>query len=251
MRYWLIVPAAGVGRRFGDAVPKQYAPIHGRTVLEWSLAPFVGDSRCVGIVVALAASDTRWAQIAAKLPSISATQGGSSRSGSVRNGLAALSNRAQPDDWILVHDAARPCLPAEDLNRLLERLASHPIGGILAAPAADTLKATDSPKAADTLTAASDGQQIARTVDRSGLWRALTPQMFRYRRLCEALDAAAAAGRSPTDESQALEWLGDRPQLVEGSAANIKITSAADLVIAAALLAAPTKPGTAGRERRS
>ena len=237
MQYWLVVPAAGVGRRFGDAVPKQYATIHGRTVLEWSLAPFIRDTRCSGMVIALAADDARWAKVAAKVPNVTTVTGGSTRSGSVRNALTALSRRAQPDDWVLVHDAARPCLPSEDLDRLLSRLAFHPIGGILAAPASDTLKATDAPNPADTLTAASDLYMITRTVDRSGLWRALTPQMFRYGRLCEALDSAATAGRAPTDESQALEWLGDRPQVVEGSAANIKITSAADLVIAAALLA--------------
>jgi 2-C-methyl-D-erythritol 4-phosphate cytidylyltransferase len=152
--------------------------------------------------------------------------GGSHRSASVRNALAALQQRAKPDDWVLVHDAARPCVPPADIERLVSRLELHPVGGLLAAPAADTLKS------------AGEGGQVARTVDRSGLWRALTPQMFRYRRLCEALDSAAAAGRTPTDESQAIEWLGDQPLLVEGSAANIKITSPEDLLIAAALLGA-------------
>jgi len=157
-------------------------------------------------------------------PAVTATVGGAHRSASVRNGLAALQQRAKPDDWVLVHDAARPCVPPQDIERLVSRLEFHPVGGLLAAPAADTLKF------------AGDAGQVARTVDRSGFWRALTPQMFRYRRLCEALDAAAAAGRAPTDESQAIEWLGDQPLLVEGSAANIKITSPEDLLIAAALL---------------
>ncbi|HEV7136749.1 MAG TPA: 2-C-methyl-D-erythritol 4-phosphate cytidylyltransferase, partial [Steroidobacteraceae bacterium] len=128
------------------------------------------------------------------------------------------------DDWVLVHDAARPCLPREDLDRLLADLASHPVGGLLATPAADTLKRADG------------ARDVQQTVDRAGLWRALTPQMFRYGRLCEALDRAHAAGRTPTDEAQAIEWLGDAPRLVEGAAANLKITSAADLAIAAALL---------------
>jgi 2-C-methyl-D-erythritol 4-phosphate cytidylyltransferase len=138
--------------------------------------------------------------------------------------LAALAEGANRDDWVLVHDAARPCLPRSDLDRLLGELATHSVGGLLATPAADTLKRAD---------AARDVQQ---TVDRAGLWRALTPQMFRYGRLCEALDRAHAAGRIPTDEAQAIEWLGDHPKLVEGAAANLKITSAADLAIAAALL---------------
>jgi 2-C-methyl-D-erythritol 4-phosphate cytidylyltransferase len=150
--------------------------------------------------------------------------GGVERSHSVRNALAALEGRATAADWVLVHDAARPCLPASDLSKLLEQLESHPVGGLLAAPAADTLKASG------------PEQEVTRTVDRSGLWRALTPQMFRYSRLCEALDAALAAGRQPTDESQAIEWLGDRPQLVAGSAANLKVTSPEDLLIATALL---------------
>jgi 2-C-methyl-D-erythritol 4-phosphate cytidylyltransferase len=150
--------------------------------------------------------------------------GGQERSHSVRNGLAALADHADPDHWVLVHDAARPCLPRQDLDRLLSELGPHPVGGLLATPAADTLKRADS------------SRDVQQTVDRAGLWRALTPQMFRYGRLCEALDRAHAAGRIPTDEAQAIEWLGDRPQLVEGAAANLKITSAADLAIAAALL---------------
>ncbi len=224
MRYWLVMPAAGVGRRFGAKTPKQYVSIHGRTVLEWSLAPFLSDSRCAGLVIALAQGDPYWPAIAANLPAVTVANGGAERGESVRNGLAALAGKAAGDDWVLVHDAARPCLPPQDLDKLLLTLEAHPVGGLLAAPAADTLKAS------------ANRQDVARTVDRSGLWRALTPQMFRYGRLCEALNTALAEGLTPTDESQALEWLGDKPQLVEGSAANIKITSAEDLLVATALL---------------
>ena len=224
MRYWLIMPAAGVGRRFGEPKPKQYFEIHGRTLLEWSLAPFVADARCAGIVVVLAPDDPFWPSVAKKLTGVVTTAGGAERGHSVRRGLSALRGQIDASDWVLVHDAARPCLPAEDLNRLVETLASHPVGGLLAARASDTLKA------------AGDDLQVARTVDRAGLWRALTPQMFRYGRLCEALDAAVAAGRVPTDESQAVEWLGDHPQIVAGSAANLKVTAPEDLLVAAALL---------------
>ena len=216
------MPAAGVGRRFGTERPKQYAILRGRTVIEWALAPFLGDRRCAGAVVALAAHDPYWEDIAPA--GVIAAPGGAERSHSVRNGLAALSGRAQPDEWVLVHDAARPCLPVRDLDLLLSRLEAHPLGGLLAAPAADTLKRADG------------AGEVAQTIDRAGLWRALTPQMFRYARLCAALDRAHEARRLPTDEAQALEWLGLRPALVEGSAANIKITSGADLVLAAALL---------------
>ncbi|MGH8317670.1 MAG: 2-C-methyl-D-erythritol 4-phosphate cytidylyltransferase [Steroidobacteraceae bacterium] len=222
MRYWLVMPAAGVGRRFGTDRPKQYAPLLGRTVIEWALAPFLSDSRCAGAVVALAEEDPFWASIAPT--AVLLAPGGQERSHSVRNGLHVLAERANRDDWVLVHDAARPCLPRSDLDRLLAELAAHPVGGLLATPAADTLKRADA------------GREVQQTVDRAGLWRALTPQMFRYGRLCQALDRAHAAGRTPTDEAQAIEWLGDHPRLVAGAAANLKITSAADLAIAAALL---------------
>lgn len=217
-----MMPAAGIGRRFGTDRPKQYAPLCGRTVIEWALEPFLTDSRCAGAVVALAQDDPYWTAIAFR--TVLQAVGGQARSQSVRNGLAALAEHANRDDWVLVHDAARPCLPRQDLDRLLSELATHQVGGLLATPAADTLKRSGA------------SREVQETVDRAGLWRALTPQMFRYRRLCEALDRAHAAGRIPTDEAQAIEWLGDRPKIVEGAAANLKITSAADLAIAAALL---------------
>jgi 2-C-methyl-D-erythritol 4-phosphate cytidylyltransferase len=216
------MPAAGIGRRFGTDRPKQYAPLCGRTVIEWALAHFLSDERCAGTVVALAQDDPYWAAIAPA--TVLVAPGGQERSQSVRNGLAALGERADRDDWVLVHDAARPCLPLQDLDRLLSVLETHPVGGLLATPASDTLKRVDG---------SGDVQQ---TVDRASLWRALTPQMFRYGRLCEALDRAHSEGRIPTDEAQAMEWLGDHPRLVEGAATNLKVTSAADLAIAAALL---------------
>jgi 2-C-methyl-D-erythritol 4-phosphate cytidylyltransferase len=222
VKYWLVMPAAGLGRRFGADRPKQYAPLRGRTVIEWALEPFLTDARCAGAVVALAEEDPHWRSIAPA--NVRVTPGGPERSHSVRNGLTALADRARRDDWVLVHDAARPCLARQDLERLLSALAAHPVGGLLATRAADTLKRAD------------ERGHVQQTIDRTGLWRALTPQMFRYGRLCEALDHAHAAGRSPTDESQAIEWLGDLPQLIEGAAANLKITSAADLALAAALL---------------
>jgi len=291
MRYWLVMPAAGVGRRFGEHIPKQYADLHGRTVMEWSLAPFLYDSRCLGVVVVLGANDSLWPAVASRLPDITGatrpreasvaaaladatraaeraaaksggadgegtsdpglslpttpavtlpkvmtTQGGSDRGHSVRNGLAALSGRAAVDDWVLVHDAARPCVPRQDVDRLLDRVQSHAVGGLLASPAADTLKRAGGDK------------EVLETVDRSSLWRALTPQMFRYGRLCAALDRALGQGRSPTDEAQALEWMGERPLVVEGSTTNIKITSADDLVIAVALMAARSGVSATGEE---
>ena len=274
MRYWLVMPAAGVGRRFGSAMPKQYAPLQGRTVIEWALAPFLADPSCAGVSVSLAADDPYWGEVAERLakrpgrkPEIIFAGGGAERSHSVRKGLEALANHATADDWVLVHDAARPCLSAADLQHLLERLVAHRIGGILATPAADTLKRASAATPPSGLPAdpgvrapgahtepaarAAPGRRtdpstraapadpaIDQTVDRAGLWRALTPQMFRYKILCDALDRALVSGRLPTDEAQALEWMGEHPVLVQGSAANIKITSADDLVLAAALLKA-------------
>ncbi len=227
MRYWLVMPAAGVGRRFGTAVPKQYAPLQGRTVIEWALAPFLADPRCGGVSISLAADDPYWGEVAERLgrtTEIIRAEGGTERSHSVRKGLEALAGRAAAEDWVLVHDAARPCLASVDLQHLLQTLGQGRVGGILATPAADTLKR------------AGAESSIEQTVDRAGLWRALTPQMFRYKILCDALDSAFASRRLPTDEAQALEWMGEHPVLVQGSAANIKITSAEDLVLAAALL---------------
>jgi 2-C-methyl-D-erythritol 4-phosphate cytidylyltransferase len=252
MRYWLVMPAAGTGRRFGAAIPKQYAPLEGRTVIEWALAPFLADARCVHAVVALAPDDTEWAQVARRLPGragtgrppeppVAVVAGGAQRSLSVRYALAALEGRAQAEDWVLVHDAARPCLEGADLERLLLRLEGHTLGGLLAARTADTLKRARA-EAGDAAEA-----EVAETVERAQLWRALTPQMFRYGRLCAALDAAHAAGRFPSDEAQALEWTRVHPVLVEGAATNLKITSAADLILAGALLRARHAGAKGGR----
>jgi 2-C-methyl-D-erythritol 4-phosphate cytidylyltransferase len=235
MRYWLVMPAAGSGSRFGADGPKQYAPLEGRTVIEWALAPFLADPRCAHIVVALARDDTGWERVAPRLDApgtstLTAVGGAAQRSHSVRLALAALDGRAGLDDWVLVHDAARPCLDAHDLESLLGRLGTHPVGGLLAIPAADTLKRAQSGEGT--------GSEVAQTVDRSGLWRALTPQMFRYGRLCAALDQAHAAGRFPSDEAQALEWMGEHPALIEGAATNLKITTGEDLALAAAVLRA-------------
>jgi len=247
MRYWLVMPAAGAGRRFGGSLPKQYAQLMERSVIEWALAPFLADRRCAEAVVALAPDDGYWARIAprlrateaqasgARLPAVSVVTGGEQRSHSVRLALAALEGRAEAPDWVLVHDAVRPCLDATDLERLLGSLAAHPLGGLLAVPVADTFKRAAPPAAPAVIHAP---PAVAQTVERAGLWRALTPQMFRYGRLCAALDAAQADRRSPTDEAQALEWQGEQPLLIEGAASNLKITTAADLALAAAVLLA-------------
>jgi 2-C-methyl-D-erythritol 4-phosphate cytidylyltransferase len=229
VKYWLVMPAAGNGRRFGSRLPKQYAPLGHSTVLETSLRLFLDDARCAGAVLALAPTDTGRELLQGRLPaSVKVVDGGAQRSASVLAGLIALAGAAAADDWVLVHDAVRPCLSAADLDRLLAAGAAAGGGALLAAPLSDTLKSS------------TDGQYSTATIPRAGLWRALTPQMSRYARLRTALQQAHAAHREPTDEAQALEWLGDAPLLVAAQDANPKITTAADLAVASAILAART-----------
>jgi 2-C-methyl-D-erythritol 4-phosphate cytidylyltransferase / 2-C-methyl-D-erythritol 2,4-cyclodiphosphate synthase len=233
-RVWAIVPAAGRGERFaaaGLSVPKQYAPLRGKSVLEWSLRALLVEPRILGIVVVLAADDERWAEVARRLdsPKLSVTAGGANRQDSVLNGLEYLAASAQPEDWILVHDAARPCLSGSDVGALVDALEKNPQGGaagiggaVLAAPIVDTVKR--------------EAVKGLETVDRAGLWRALTPQVFAYAALRRALQDAAGKGLAVTDEAQAMERVGIRAALVRGSPFNIKVTRAEDLEVAAAIL---------------
>jgi 2-C-methyl-D-erythritol 4-phosphate cytidylyltransferase len=231
MRYFVVIPAAGSGRRFASQVPKQYAALAGSTVIEHVLATFESDPDCAGIVVAVAAGDTRWPAVAARCSRrVETTGGGEQRAHSVRNALRVLAARARADDWIMVHDAARPCFSMADLKLLKRELAAHPVGGLLAVPLADTLKRALEPGAHVT--------HVDATVNRDGLWRAATPQVFRCGVLLRALEAALDAKRTPTDEAQAIEWSGQRPRLVAGRADNIKVTTADDLALAAAILSA-------------
>jgi 2-C-methyl-D-erythritol 4-phosphate cytidylyltransferase/2-C-methyl-D-erythritol 2,4-cyclodiphosphate synthase len=228
-RVWAIVPAAGRGARFTasapGSAPKQYAPLLGATVLEWSLRALLAEPRVHAVVVALAADDADWPSVAAKLqsPKLKTTIGGANRQDSVANGLDALAELAAADDWILVHDAARPCLNAADLSALLDAVdTATAAGAVLAAPIVDTVKRES-------------GDQVA-TVDRRGLWRALTPQVFAFAELRHALKDAKLAGIEVTDEAQALERMGLKPTLVQGSPFNVKITRVPDLATAAKIL---------------
>ena len=215
---WAVIPAAGAGERFGGDVPKQYLPLLGRTVLEWAIRPFQARADVAVIIVAISAADDHWPGICLSSDRIQAVQGGPQRAHSVLAGLKALSGKADARDWVLVHDAARPCLTDEDLDRLVDA-AAESCGGLLAAPVQDTLKAADN-------------GAVARTVDREGLWRALTPQMFRMEELASALQRAETAGFLATDEAAAMERMGHRPRIVPGRADNIKITRPEDLALA-------------------
>lgn len=226
VKLWAVVPAAGSSRRMaGAALPKQYLQLAGRSVIEWALAPFLEHSGCERVVVVLAEHDRQWQELSiAGNPKILIATGGAERVDSVRAGLRALASHASERDWVLVHDAARPCLRTADLHRLIAELGDDSVGGLLAAPVVDTLKRGDA------------GDRVQETVSRASLWRALTPQMFRCAVLDRALRAAHDSHSLPTDEAQAVEALGLHPRLVPGDPDNIKITLPEDLERAARLL---------------
>ena len=223
---WAVMPAAGRGTRFGAETPKQYFSIAGRTVIEHSLRALLGHPDVDGVVVALAPDDPWWAgwrQIDGK--PVYTCLGGAERAESVLAALQALPATVSEDQWILVHDAARPCLRAVDLSRLIAVGQADPVGAILAAPVRDTLKRSD------------DEAHILGTESRVALWRALTPQMFRRGGLTRALQAALRLGVAITDEAMAMERLGLKPRLVEGAEDNIKVTTPADMALAEFILA--------------
>ncbi len=230
MAIWAIVPAAGSGRRMQSTAPKQYLDLDGEPVLLHTLRRLAELDGLQGIVLVLRENDQWWSSMAAEatgLPiPLMICEGGEERFQSVSNGLAALEDRATDEDWVLVHDAARPCVRVTDMLRLVDVAGSHASGGILATPVRDTLKRGD----------ASHG--ILHTVDRSDLWSAQTPQMFRHGRLREALRLACQGDRAVTDEASAMELAGHAPLLVMGSADNIKVTWPGDLLLARLVLQA-------------
>jgi 2-C-methyl-D-erythritol 4-phosphate cytidylyltransferase len=231
-RLTALVPAAGGGRRFGGELPKQYAQIDARALLARTLDRLTAAFPSLEIVVALAPDDALYdTAIGARAGVVTLRCGGATRAATVAHALTSIEGRCADDDWILVHDAARPCVPVEDLLRLVAELATDPVGGLLAIPAGDTLKRED---------ACEPGRVLA-TEDRTRIWQAQTPQMFRFGLLRAAF--ALPGALETTDEAQAIEVLAAtgaclRPRLVAGSAQNIKVTYPSDLALAAAILAA-------------
>lgn len=216
-----MVPAAGVGARVGSDRPKQYLTLARRTVIEHSLARLLDHPVITGAVVAISTNDTYWAGLQYRhAKPVLVVAGGRERCDSVLNALRVLKDIAGNHDWVLVHDAARPCVRAADINNLIHLCREHPVGGILAIPVMDTIKRVDAAGVIDA------------TIDRSSLWRAQTPQMFRLGALHGALEQALDAGAVVTDEASAMEWDGQWPLLVEGCADNIKITRPEDLALA-------------------
>ncbi len=223
-KIFALVPAAGQGTRMGEAFPKQYLPIAGRPMMFHSLETLASVGRITAVIAILSPMDRHWgahdwSAFPDKIEALFA--GGATRGASVANALALLEGRAAPEDWVLVHDAARPCLTRELVEQFLDEIGEDPVGGLLAMPLADTLKRSEG-----TL-------RVAETIPRAGLWRAQTPQMFRY----AALRRGLARSPGATDESQAIEALGQMPRLVQGVNTNFKVTFTDDLPIAEMILA--------------
>jgi len=221
-----VVPAAGSGTRMGDPLPKQYLDINGLPMIVHTLTAMAAVSRIEQIVVVIAANDGYWEQTAARHLAPFASRvvahrvGGVTRAESVLNGLRCVESLFAHHDWVLVHDAARPCIRTELIEQFLDELEDESVGGLLALPVADTLKRSNS------------DQRVEATVAREHLWRAQTPQMFRFDLLTRALGAMPDA----TDEAQAIEALGHQPRLVIGESANLKVTYATDMKLAQILL---------------
>lgn len=226
-----LIPAAGRGTRYGGDVLKQYLPVGGKAVLAHAIRAFQFHPLIRSITVVVADDDKMFASaVGALSASVETVTGGDTRAQSVRNGLAFISDRYPATDWVLVHDAARPCLSAERLDHLLEVGMRSDDGAILAIPVADTLKR------------AGEDNEIIATVDRCQLWAAQTPQLFRLGALIKAIDMAQNNDHVLTDEASAMEFVGAKPKLVLGSAANIKITRPGDLALAEAWLGS-SRPG--------
>ena len=220
-RCWAVVPAAGIGTRMDSGLPKQYLEIAGVTILEHSVRALLASERVHGVVVALHPDDSRAGELAVFGDKrIQRVSGGEQRSDSVLAALGMLLVQGELDDWVLVHDAARPCLQLAELRRLIDRVCATGTGGILAEPMIDTVKQSG------------DDDRVLRTLDRRRLWRAQTPQMFRLGPLYAALEGARKQGLSITDESSAMELAGHPVQLIMGSPGNLKVTLPADLDLA-------------------
>lgn len=224
-RCWGVIPAAGSGSRMAASCPKQFLEIDGVSLLRHSLRALLACDAVVGVVVALPAADLRAGELARE-HRVEVVSGGARRADSVLAALQQLQKIANEADWVLVHDAARPCVPVADIRRLIAQVTRSDSGALLAQPVVDTIKQADATG------------QVCATLDRTRLWRAQTPQMFRLGELQAALADALDAGVEVTDEASAMEWAGHPVQLVAGSARNLKVTVAEDLQLAAWYLGA-------------
>ena len=220
-RFWGIVPAAGVGKRVGGKTPKQYLDLQGRPLITWTLSRLLELEELERVVVVISADDGYWSDLdLANDQRIQTAAGGSERCYSVLNGLTALQDEANDEDWVLVHDAARPCVRITDIHRLIKVAMDADHGAILAMPVRDTIKKSN------------ENNRIDGTIDRDSLWHAFTPQLFKYGELRHALQLALDDNFQVTDEASAMEHAGNKPLLVEGASDNIKVTLPEDLALA-------------------
>lgn len=220
--YWVIIPAAGIGQRFTASIPKQYALLHGKSIIEHTIAKFLYHPSIKKIVVVVDAHDHHWQRLQSTFCSdkIMSIAGGAFRCQSVFSGLQQLKPFVNTQDFVLIHDAVRPFITHYDIDKLIEQVGTHPVGGILGTKVRDTLKFSN------------DRNEIVNTLSRENVWQALTPQMFRYQLLFHALQENIAQGNMVSDEASAIETLGLVPMIIEGRRDNIKITFAEDLLLA-------------------
>ncbi|MEQ8955103.1 MAG: 2-C-methyl-D-erythritol 4-phosphate cytidylyltransferase [Gammaproteobacteria bacterium] len=223
-KIWAIVPAAGSGSRLQSDLPKQYLQVRGKAILALALQRLLAVDTIEGIVVALAAADSNWKQLQLQDDRIRTCSGGALRQDSVLNGLRRLGDEAADDDWVLVHDAARPCVRTADIEKLIASLWEHDVGGLLGWPVDNTLKRVAGAGA------------VVETIDRDNCWNAATPQMFRLGMLRQALSQSTEQGQTFTDEAAAIQAMGYTPLMVGGSRDNIKITHEQDLFLAESIL---------------
>ena len=239
-RLFALIPASGTGSRIGESTPKQYLPVAGQPLLFYPVLAMAENHRIASIFVVLSPSDAHfdqfdWGRFGTRLTALRI--GGDTRAETVLNGLRAIESQVHGHDWILVHDAARPCLTRKLLDRLIDSVVNDDVGGLLALPVADTIKS------------AAETRRVSATVDRSALWQAQTPQMFRYRLLRMALERANLG--TVTDEASAMEQSGHEPYLVESDVTNLKVTYPSDLQLAELILRSyaheapkvPSEPG--------
>ena len=229
MTIWAILPAAGIGRRMGSTIPKQYLTIDGVPLILHSLRRLSAVSEIQKIIVVIHPEDNRWAKLQESIVEefenrIITVMGGDERYQSVLNGLTAVTELAASDDWVLVHDAVRPCIRTSDIENLISKVSLHPVGGLLGSAVDNTLKKVGA------------DLSVIETVDRESYWNALTPQMFRFAALKESIEAVVASGEQVTDEAAAMEVAGFKPIMIAGHKYNIKITVESDLVWASQIL---------------
>jgi 2-C-methyl-D-erythritol 4-phosphate cytidylyltransferase len=221
---WALIPAGGQGRRMQAVMPKQYLPLLGRPVILHTLERLCAHPRIQGVVVGVSREDQHWQSLTVELKRLpkflGSCPGGETRADTVLNGLKELRKHAKPDDWVLVHDAVRPCVRLGDIDKLISTVNEGGEGGLLAFPVSDTVKRVD------------NARRVLETVNREGLWRAATPQMFRIQALAQALEKAMKTGKEITDEASAMEAIGGHPRVVACHTDNIKITLPEDLALA-------------------